>query len=368
MAALASQRVGSQKARISNDLFGLIRRKSKNSDSVMSAACQGTVMRRSKTSGFTLIELLVTISIIAILIALLLPAVQQAREAARRTQCRNNLKQFGLALHNYHDVHRCFPMGGMGVTYLTMTGPDHIRSFSWGAYLLPFLEQDALYQQIDFNQPSFKVSFPDLTIPAINDNEILMSTTLVAFRCPSDSRPDRLSDDEPPGLMYWQDAATASYIANYGTNGFVAAQPSGSNVPWTTAFGFAISSGPHLPMHVVNNRGTGPFSVNSSTRLRDATDGTSSTVCVGERHWNQCASLEVTYATSRALWGYGPRAGDVMGSGYYRPNQGQRILSCFAGKDLHQIVNVPSGHSSFHDVALFARMFLDEAECESSEP
>lgn len=127
--------------------------------------------------GFTLIELLVVIAVIAVLISLLLPAVQQAREAARRTQCRNHLKQFGLAFHNYHDTARMFPKGGffgnLGTPALQASNAPQ-RIAGWGAALLPFLDQAPLYHSIDFNEWYLH--------PV---NQPAASSTLPGFVCPS---------------------------------------------------------------------------------------------------------------------------------------------------------------------------------------
>ena len=101
--------------------------------------------------GFTLVELLVVIAIIGILVALLLPAVQSAREAARRTQCSNNLKQIGVALHNYHDTHMSFPPGGLHHSGPGQGGDSTSWRCSWLLLLLPMLEQQALYNEYDFN-------------------------------------------------------------------------------------------------------------------------------------------------------------------------------------------------------------------------
>src|SRR4051812_46558261 len=124
--------------------------------------------------GFTLVELLVVIAIIGILVALLLPAVQAAREAGRRTQCANRLKQIGIALHNYHDTFNTFPPGVLALT--TSNDPAGNHGWGWGAMLLPFLEQAPLHDQINFEQ--------DTTTPA---NLALINQTLSAFQCPSDS-------------------------------------------------------------------------------------------------------------------------------------------------------------------------------------
>src|SRR6478735_3743939 len=103
---------------------------------------------RRVSRGFTLIELLVVIAIIAVLIALLLPAVQAAREAARRAQCTNNLKQIGLAIHNYHSTHQKFPLGRVVQVVGSVTNIS--RAYSPHSQMLPFLEQAPIYQAINF--------------------------------------------------------------------------------------------------------------------------------------------------------------------------------------------------------------------------
>src|SRR5260370_19613008 len=132
----------------------------------------------SRRSGFTLIELLVVIAIIAILIALLVPAVQKVREAASRLQCKNNLKQIGLALHNYHGTNKSLPPGFRSKA-ASVDGDSLGPGWGWGAYLLPYLEQENVFRQIDFTK--------DIAAPA---NAQARLTSLAVFLCPSDS-PDR---------------------------------------------------------------------------------------------------------------------------------------------------------------------------------
>ncbi len=122
-----------------------------------------------KAGGFTLVELLVVIAIIGILIALLLPAVQAAREAARRMQCTNNLKQIALAMHTYHDALRIFPPG-------SISDP---RGHTWYTFVLPFMEQRALYDAVDPRGQLIPASAPS------GDNPL--KTQVSMFRCPSDS-------------------------------------------------------------------------------------------------------------------------------------------------------------------------------------
>ncbi len=134
-------------------------------------------MSRDARSGFTLVELLVVIAIIGILIALLLPAVQAAREAARRSQCTNNLKQLGLALHNYHDANTKLPPGWLQKyvgTALSSTG------WGWGSFVLPFVEQQSLFDIIQPGQGSLWAATAEVAKLAAMQQE------LKAYRCPSD--------------------------------------------------------------------------------------------------------------------------------------------------------------------------------------
>ncbi len=135
--------------------------------------------------AFTLVELLVVIAITGILIALLLPAVQAAREAARRTQCANNLKQLGLALHNYHDAHKAFPFAWM-LDLPRLPAPTGVNFQPWGALVLPFLEQGALAQQYDFRIPTFDQAPAVGYAPqAVQRNLAVIRTVLSVFICPS---------------------------------------------------------------------------------------------------------------------------------------------------------------------------------------
>ncbi len=128
---------------------------------------------RCPSGGFTLVELLVVIAIIGVLVALLLPAIQSAREAARRSQCSNNLHQMGIALHSYHALHRCFPPGGIEPRPYWPRG----RQFAWSALILPQMEQTSLADQIDFTKP---FDDPINAAPA--------AVVLSAYLCPSTPR------------------------------------------------------------------------------------------------------------------------------------------------------------------------------------
>jgi prepilin-type N-terminal cleavage/methylation domain-containing protein len=132
-------------------------------------------MNPARRHGFTLVELLVVIAIIGVLVALLLPAVQAAREAARRMQCTNNLKQLGLAVHNYHDTFNAFPPQMMNVD----TSND--RRWGWGAVTLPFVEQTALFEQL---KPDGGKQIPAAS--TLINGSPLLKTRLAVHQCPSD--------------------------------------------------------------------------------------------------------------------------------------------------------------------------------------
>lgn len=214
--------------------------------------------------GFTLIELLV---VIAILIALLLPAVQQAREAARRTQCKNNLKQIGLALHNYFDVNKVFPPGYVDRNSDPNSTPDNDQGPGWGwaSFLLPYLDQGNLYNQINFNQGV-----------GVGSNIQVSQMTLLAFHCPSDGRQDAFPIYDS---TFTTPIATLAHSNYVGCNGWIECfnGAGGNPQPGTWADNNTGTFGP---------AGVGLFYRNSSNSTANVTDGLTNTVVVGERSSN----------------------------------------------------------------------------------
>jgi prepilin-type N-terminal cleavage/methylation domain-containing protein len=248
-----------------------------------------TSRARNRSAAFTLIEILVVIAIIAVLIGLLLPAVQKVRAAAARIQCSNNLKQIGLACHNYHDANQAFPTVYNSVDYT-----------SWVVLLAPFLEQAPFYQQW---QATLTTSNPNLAQFQGGTNS-LRATVIKTLICPADALPNpAVALVSPPGLYGNPDASycsLSSYGPNTGTKGFASLVD-----PVKVDDGVVLVVTP-----------------TQAVRMADITDGTSSTILFGEGYhrdplWktfsDQClwsASQNLDDLSQMAAWyfaGFVPR-------------------------------------------------------------
>ena len=223
-----------------------------------------------RRSGFTLIELLVVIAIIAILIGLLLPAVQKVREAGNRAQCANNLKQIGLALHNYHDNYKMFPPGYIdGDTISTNTADNDVGpGWGWAALLLPFVEQGNLYNEINFN----------IGI-GIGVNAAPCLTPLKIYQCPSDA------DQQPCTIYFWNNGGSLMVAhGNYvGCNGWVECLNGAGGNYQPSSDGGSAEDGDTANMAFTGGAGCGVFFRNSHNTTANVTDGLSCTIFVGER-------------------------------------------------------------------------------------
>lgn len=216
-------------------------------------------MRHDARRGFTLVELLVVIAIIGILIALLLPAVQAAREAARRSQCSNNLKQLALGLHNYHDTQKQFPLPG----YIA-------NKLGWNSSILPYIEQGSVFDMMDFKQTTSSLS---------NPNMVASTSRIAAYLCPS-SVADEEKSSSPTTHTVNGVAMTSWSIQYYGILGPVGNKP-GTTTPYrcvnmTEAFGGECQQGIFWQW---------------GSSMRDVTDGTSNTYMLGEASWKGLISF-----------------------------------------------------------------------------
>lgn len=216
--------------------------------------------------GFTAVEFLIVVAIIFLLLSLLLPAIQQAQSAARSSQCRNNLKQVALALHNYHDAHRTLPPGYVSI--MGLEGEALRNEWAWGAFLLPYLDQAPLFQQLDYST-SVRNMTSELSgrIP-MNSNQSLADTWLTMYLCPLDQQ--AYQNAEWDGFPQF---GPTSYSAIVGIDW--------QELPCATLGkedqlrGRAFSGTPCVPA-------TGAFFLNSRVRYQDVRDGFSNTIVLGE--------------------------------------------------------------------------------------
>jgi prepilin-type N-terminal cleavage/methylation domain-containing protein/prepilin-type processing-associated H-X9-DG protein len=280
--------------------------------------------------GFTLIELLVVIAIIAVLIALLLPAVQSAREAARRIQCTNNLKQLGLALHNYESSNSCFPSGTIyglnmnsGMPGAICTSPgfgNNCQNTPWFILMLPYIEQSPLYTSFNAligSEGPFTLGFII--------NSTVYTTKLPSFQCPSDNQNQfsfaAAAGNSVPLPPFPWNATKGNYGINWGNTDYGQAP-----------FGGFATTYRQSPFGV-NSNGTGP----SLVKIASVTDGLSNTHLVSEIIQGAVDDIRGT------IWVDNPGAGSYFTR--FTPNGNQdilQLLGVWTGNGLNNIDNIAS--------------------------
>ena len=238
------------------------------------------------TRGFTLVELLVVIAIIGILVALLLPAVQAAREAARRTECTNKLKQIGLAMHNFHDAQGHLPPGYTSTPTSDGSVPagesidsetwDATPGWGWGTHILPYMEESTLYDQIDLDEA--------ITHP---DHEIVIAQKITSYLCPSATGGDEAFEvtNESGDALSANGASVflgrSHYVASHGQESCWGDCGSSTTGPIFTNIYTSETEQVNINGDAANVA-DGPFYRNSKVNFRKITDGLSKTIFIGE--------------------------------------------------------------------------------------
>jgi len=290
--------------------------------------------RKHRIRAFTLVELLVVIAIIGILVALLLPAIQSAREAARRTQCKSSAKNIGLSLQNYHDARKSFPPGVVQAhpTPPAVKPDTDLGNWSWSALILPYVEETAVYGLINVPKSDLATS---MDTPA---NLTAMQAPITVFRCPSDTAP-AINDER----LIMSISNKASPLA---TSNYVGVNSSAD-----------IRRDPGAPGTFAN----GIFVLNKGTRMKEITDGTSHTAIVGERAWESKVSANGLNTSegivrSRAGVVFGVRGvrdkseqglADGLGCGKYQMNFSNASGSIPDSKARQAFSSVHSGGAHF---------------------
>lgn len=288
----------------------------------------------SRRNAFTLVELLVVIAIIGILIGLLLPAVQQIREAARRTQCLNNLKQLSLAMHNFESAFKRLPIGVQVTVPANATSTAREALWSWTTFVLPYVEQQAAYDTLDprtTNSLGSQLLAP-ATVDQINQRMTLLKQDLPSFLCPSDSRPTRtnkrrIGTTTGPGAGGATTAGTPASTIELAISNYVAASSShmcyGSK---NTTFPAANEQFTQSP--------DGAFCSEKATKLAGFRDGQSNVVILSERVYDSIRKRQEVIAFGQV---YPSGAGTLYGTRGHG-NSG------FTG--VGSTVNMPNGTAS----------------------
>jgi prepilin-type N-terminal cleavage/methylation domain-containing protein len=266
-----------------------------------------------RKNGFTLVELLVVITIIGILIALLLPAVQAAREAARRMQCQNNLKQIGLAVLNYESQCKIFPPSSCWPSSLFDPRNASLTDYraNWVIFILPFLDQQSLFDKFDLN-----AAISGNTSTA---NRLARATTIPTMLCPTDAQRNRIAfmgNTYPATSAFGDSWARGNYAAN-ASLGFMCYTASGATTPSSVRYAAFPGSLGWKAGYV-----RGVMGANCAVKMADVIDGTSNTCMLAEIRAGATAGdprgVWALSGGSSALWGHGRL--DAVGGDDYGPN------------------------------------------------